>query len=84
MACAAAVALAVAGCKVDVPAAAGTDPAAGPGPAAGQGSDPGFTRSGPLIIEPGAGFSFAGVPEVHQFPDRVVPVGGLVVSISVT
>src|SRR5271169_4757430 len=35
VACAAAVALAMAGCKVDVPAAAGTDPAAGPG------SDPG-------------------------------------------
>ena len=63
VACAAAVALAVTGCKVDVPAAAGTGSAAGQGPAVrqgpavGQGSDPGLTRSGPLIIEPGAGFS---------------------------
>jgi phosphatidylserine/phosphatidylglycerophosphate/cardiolipin synthase-like enzyme len=67
--CAAAVALTVTGCKVDVPAAAGTGSAAGQGPAVGQGpvvgqgpavgqgSDPGLTRSGPLIIEPRAGFS---------------------------
>jgi cardiolipin synthase len=48
--CVAAVTLAVAGCKVDSPAAAA-------GPAAGPGPDPGVTRAGALIIEPGAGFS---------------------------
>jgi len=62
LACVAAVTLAVAGCKVDVPAAAGTGSAgqaqaAGPADPAGAGSDPGPTRAGPLIIEPGAGFS---------------------------
>jgi cardiolipin synthase A/B len=56
VACVAAVALAVAGCKVDVPAAAGTA-SGGEAGQAGQSSDPGPTRSGPLIIEPGAGFS---------------------------
>jgi phosphatidylserine/phosphatidylglycerophosphate/cardiolipin synthase-like enzyme len=58
----AAVTLAVAGCKVDVPAAAGTGSAgqaqaAGQADPAGASSDPGPTRAGPLIIEPGAGFS---------------------------
>jgi cardiolipin synthase A/B len=56
VACVAAVALAVAGCKIDVPAAAGTA-SGGEAGQAGQSSDPGPTRSGPLIIEPGAGFS---------------------------
>jgi cardiolipin synthase A/B len=52
LALAAAMTLAMAGCKVNVPAAAGT------GSVPGQSSDPpGLTRSGPLIIEPGAGFS---------------------------
>lgn len=54
VACVAAVALAVAGCKVDVPAAAGT---ASAGESVAESSDPGPARSGPLIIEPGAGFS---------------------------
>jgi len=54
VACVAAVALAVAGCKVDVPAAAGTGSA---GESVAESSDPGPTRSGPLVIEPGAGFS---------------------------
>src|ERR1700691_3851602 len=49
--CVAAVTLAVAGCKIDPPAAAAA------GPAAGSGLDPGVTRAGALIIEPGAGFS---------------------------
>jgi cardiolipin synthase A/B len=49
--CVAAVTLAVAGCKIDPPAAAAAGPAAGPGP------DPEVTRAGALIIEPGAGFS---------------------------
>jgi cardiolipin synthase A/B len=49
--CVAAVTLAVAGCKIDPPAAAAAGPAAGPGP------DPGVTRAAALIIEPGAGFS---------------------------
>jgi cardiolipin synthase len=49
--CVAAVTLAVAGCKIDPPAAAAAGPAAGPGPG------PGVTRAGALIIEPGAGFS---------------------------
>ncbi len=49
--CVAAVTLAVAGCKIDPPAAAAAGPAAGPGP------DPEVTRAGTLIIEPGAGFS---------------------------
>jgi|HubBroStandDraft_2_1064218.scaffolds.fasta_scaffold201210_1 cardiolipin synthase len=48
--CVAAVTLAVAGCKIDPPAAAA-------GPAAGPGPDPGVTRAGALVIEPGAGFS---------------------------
>src|SRR5271154_4313825 len=48
--CVAALTLAVAGCKVDSPAGAA-------GPAAGPGPDPGVTRAGALIIEPGAGFS---------------------------
>jgi len=56
LACLAAVTLAVAGCKVSVPAAAGTDPAGAAGQAGGS-SDPGPTRAGPLVIEPGAGFS---------------------------
>jgi cardiolipin synthase len=54
VACVAAVALAVAGCKVDVPAAAGTGSA---GESVAESSDPGPARSGPLVIEPGAGFS---------------------------
>src|SRR5271163_75502 len=49
--CVATLTLAVAGCKIDPPAAAAAGPAAGPGP------DPGVTRAGALIIEPGAGFS---------------------------
>src|SRR5580704_1614046 len=57
----AAVLLAVTGCKIDAPAAAGTGPAAaGTGPAAetgGQAPGPGLTRAGALVIEPGAGFS---------------------------
>jgi cardiolipin synthase A/B len=56
VACLAAVTLAVAGCKVDVPSAAGAG-SADPANQAGTSSDPGPTRSGPLIIEPGAGFS---------------------------
>jgi cardiolipin synthase A/B len=55
LACAAAVTFAVAGCKVDVPAAAPS--ATGTGSVTGPTSDPGVTRSGSLIIEPGAGFS---------------------------
>ena len=53
--CVAAVMLAVAGCKVDPPAAA----AQGGGADTGSGvtADAGITRSGPLVIEPGAGFS---------------------------
>ncbi len=52
--CAAAVMLAVAGCKMDPPAAA-----QGGGADTGSGvtADAGITRSGPLVIEPGAGFS---------------------------
>lgn len=57
LALAAAVTLAIAGCKVNVPAAAGTGPVPGQSADPGQSSDPGLTRSGPLIIEPGAGFS---------------------------
>jgi cardiolipin synthase A/B len=52
--CAAAVMLAVAGCKIDPPAAAGAGSAA---QAAGQEPGPGAARVGALIIEPGAGFS---------------------------
>ena len=52
--CAAAVMLAVAGCKIDPPAAAGAGSA---GQAAGQEPGPGAARVGALIIEPGAGFS---------------------------
>jgi hypothetical protein len=55
VACAAAVLLAVTGCKIDPPAAASAGSAAGP--VAGQQSNPGTTRVGALIIEPGAGFS---------------------------
>jgi phosphatidylserine/phosphatidylglycerophosphate/cardiolipin synthase-like enzyme len=62
--CIAVVMLAVAGCKIDPPAAAGADPAStdpasadSAGPAAGQEPGPGATRVGALIIEPGAGFS---------------------------
>jgi hypothetical protein len=53
VACIAAVLLAVTGCKIDPPAAAGSTA----GPAAGQGPGPGPTRVGALIIEPTAGFS---------------------------
>ncbi len=53
VACVAALALAITGCKVDVPTAAGT----GSDPAAGHAPDPGAIRAGSLIIEPGAGFS---------------------------
>jgi phosphatidylserine/phosphatidylglycerophosphate/cardiolipin synthase-like enzyme len=55
LACVAAVTFAVAGCKVDVPAAAPS--ATSTGSVTGQTSEPGLTRSGSLIIEPGAGFS---------------------------
>ncbi|HLK73456.1 MAG TPA: phospholipase D-like domain-containing protein [Streptosporangiaceae bacterium] len=51
---AAAVLLAVTGCKIDAPAAAGAGPAAETG---GQAPVPGLTRAGALVIEPGAGFS---------------------------
>ena len=51
--CVAAVTLAVAGCKIDPPAAAARSAAQ----AAGQEPGPGVTRVGALIIEPGAGFS---------------------------
>ena len=57
LALAAAVTLAMAGCKVNVPAAAGTGSVPGQSVDPGQASGPGLTRSGPLIIEPGAGFS---------------------------
>ena len=50
----AAVLLAVTGCKIDPPAAAGAGSAADP---AAQGPGPGLTRVGALIIEPTAGFS---------------------------
>jgi phosphatidylserine/phosphatidylglycerophosphate/cardiolipin synthase-like enzyme len=50
VACVAAVLLAVTGCKIEAPAAAGAAPAA-------QGPGPGLTRVGALIIEPAAGFS---------------------------
>jgi cardiolipin synthase len=53
VACVAVLALAITGCKVDVPTAAST----GSGPGAGHAPDPGVTRAGSLIIEPGAGFS---------------------------
>src|SRR5690242_4006638 len=53
VACAAAV-LAVTGCKIDAPAAAGAGPAA---ETSGQAPGPGLTRAGALVIEPGAGFS---------------------------
>lgn len=54
-ACIAAVMLAVTGCKIDPPAAAqgGGDA----GSTAGVTADAGITRSGPLVIEPGASFS---------------------------
>src|ERR1700722_163809 len=57
--CIAVVMLAVAGCKIDPPAAASADPAStdSAGPAAGPEPGPGATRVGALIIEPGAGFS---------------------------
>jgi cardiolipin synthase len=60
--CVAAVMLAVAGCKMDPPAAAAQGGAAqgggaDTGSAAGVTADAGITRSGPLVIEPGAGFS---------------------------
>ena len=54
VACVAAVLLAVTGCKIDPPAAAGAGSAADP---AAQGPGPGLTRVGALIIEPTAGFS---------------------------
>jgi phosphatidylserine/phosphatidylglycerophosphate/cardiolipin synthase-like enzyme len=50
------VALAVTGCKIQ-PSAAGPGTPTGTGSVTGQTSDPGPTRSGSLIIEPGAGFS---------------------------
>src|SRR5579859_5863811 len=53
VACVAALTLAVAGCKVDVPAATG----AGADSVARHGPDPGATRAGALVIEPGASFS---------------------------
>jgi cardiolipin synthase len=52
--CVAAVMLAVAGCKIDPPAAAGASSA---GPAAGPGPGSGAARVGALIVEPAAGFS---------------------------
>src|ERR1700733_11227909 len=57
--CIAVVMLAVAGCKIDPPAAASADPAStdSASPAAGPEPGPGATRVGALIIEPGAGFS---------------------------
>ena len=54
VACIAAVLLAVAGCKIDPPAAASAGSAADP---AAQRPGPGLTRVGALIIEPTAGFS---------------------------
>jgi cardiolipin synthase A/B len=59
VACLAIVTLAVAGCKVDVPVATGTGSSGDTGQAGQTGGnpDPGPTQSGPLIIEPGAGFS---------------------------
>ena len=51
--CVAAVMLAVAGCKIDPPAAA----QGGSDTGSGVTADAGITRSGPLVIEPGAGFS---------------------------
>ena len=58
--CIAVVMLAVAGCKIDPPAAAGADRASADSASAdsaGQEPGPGATRVGALIIEPGAGFS---------------------------
>jgi cardiolipin synthase A/B len=55
--CVAAVMLAVAGCKMDPPAAAVQGGGADTGSASGVTADAGITRSGPLVIEPGAGFS---------------------------
>jgi cardiolipin synthase len=54
VACVAAVLLAVTGCKIDPPAAAGAGSTADP---AAQGPGPGLTHVGALIIEPAAGFS---------------------------
>ena len=54
VACAAAVLLALTGCKIDPPAAAGAGSAADP---AAQGPGPGLARVGALIVEPAAGFS---------------------------
>jgi cardiolipin synthase A/B len=56
VACLAIATFAVAGCKVDVPVATGTGSSGDTGQAGGN-PDPGPTQSGPLIIEPGAGFS---------------------------
>ena len=53
--CVAAVTLAVAGCKIDPPAAAAQG--AEGGSASGVTAGAGITRSGPLVIEPGAGVS---------------------------
>ena len=57
--CIAVVMLAVAGCKIDPPAAAGADPAStdSASPAAGPEPGPGATRVGALIVEPASGFS---------------------------
>src|SRR5580704_3735699 len=54
VACVAAVLLAVTGCKIDPPAAAGAGATADP---AAQGPGPGLARVGALIVEPAAGFS---------------------------
>ena len=54
VACAAAVLLALTGCKIDPPAAAGAGSAVDP---AAQGPGPGLARVGALIVEPTAGFS---------------------------
>jgi cardiolipin synthase A/B len=55
--CVAAVMLTVAGCKMDPPAAAAQGGSADAGSASEVTADAGITRSGPLVIEPGAGFS---------------------------
>jgi phosphatidylserine/phosphatidylglycerophosphate/cardiolipin synthase-like enzyme len=54
VACVAAILLAVTGCKIDPPAAAGAGSAADP---AAQGPTPRVARVGALIIEPTVGFS---------------------------
>src|SRR5579863_2065795 len=53
-ACVAAALLALTGCKIAAPAAAGSGPAVDP---AAQGPGPGLARVGALIVEPTAGFS---------------------------